>query len=434
MHSHWLPRRIIVSPGPVEGRADAPPSKSYTHRALLAALLAGGVSLVENPLWSGDTLATLEAVERLGASVESRGRVARLSSPGAAGLSWTPCIDAAESGTTMRLVTAVASLLDRPVLVYGRGRLHRRPVRPLLEALAGLGVRYLASGCCPPHSVQGPARSGSTRVDAWGSSQYLSALLILGAGLPGGLEVSVERLESRPYVDVTVRVLEAFGARVERSGYSWFRVAGGLRATRYRVPGDWSSAAPLLAAGALAGRVGVAGLDPGDPQPDRAVVEVLREAGARVRVSGSLVEAESTGRLEAFTACIRDSPDLAPLLAALAAPACGVSRICCADRLRLKESDRVEAVLDLLHRSRVEARLAEEPGMGLCIEVRGRCGRLPGGVAYSSHGDHRVAMAAALMGLASEKPVVVEPADVVAKSYPGFWEALRGLGVALAEG
>lgn len=434
MQEAWLPRRVEVAPSRLDGGVEAPPSKSYTHRALLAGLLAAGRSVVENPLWSSDTRATLAAVKQLGASVEED-RALELASPGAGALEWTPCIDAAESGTTMRLVTGVAALLDKPVLVYGRGRLHKRPVRPLLEALARLGVEYLLhGGCCPPHAVKGPARSGSTRVDARESSQYLSALLVLGAGLPQGLEVAVEGLESRPYVDITVRVLEAFGASVERDGYSWFRVEGPLRPSRYRVPGDWSSAAPLLAAGALAGRAVVRGVDPGDPQPDRAVLDVLREMGARIRVSGQSVAAEApSGGLQGFSVCIRDSPDLAPTLAALAAAACGRSRICCVERLRLKESDRVEAVLDLLRRSRVDARLLDAPGEGLCIEVIGRCGRLPGGVAYSSHGDHRMAMAAALLGLVSEKPVVVEPADVVAKSYPGFWEALRALGAEIRE-
>ncbi len=420
-----------VSPSAVEGSVAVPPSKSYTHRAIAAGLLAEGETVIVNPLWSNDTLASLGAAEKLGLEVLARddGRLL-LRSPGAAGLSWAPCLDVGESGTSMRLFTAVASLLDKPVLVYGRGRLHERPVRPLLEALAGLGVGYILSrGCCPPHVVRGPARAGSTVVDAWESSQYLSALLLLGAGLDGGLEVSVSRLESRPYVDVTVRVLEAFGARVERRGYGWFRVSGPLRPTVFRVPGDWSSASVLLAAGAIAGRVRVEGVDPGDPQPDRFIVGVLEAAGARVVLGESYVEAGAPpGGLQGFSACIRDSPDLGPVLAALAALACGVSEICCLDRLRLKESDRVEAMLDLLARSRVEARLSQRPRQGLCIVVRGSCGLLGGRVVYDSHGDHRIAMAAALLGLASREPVTVADAGAVSKSYPGFWEDLKKLG------
>ncbi|ALL00997.1 3-phosphoshikimate 1-carboxyvinyltransferase [Pyrodictium delaneyi] len=434
MQKAILPKRIIITPSKPEGNVKAPPSKSYTHRAILAGLLAGSITIIENPLWSSDTEATLAAAEKLGARVDRAESLLELSSPGAGALEWTPCIDAVESGTTMRLITGIVSLLDKPVIIYGRGRLHQRPVRPLLEALTRLSVEYMVSnGCCPPHAVKGPAQGGSTRVDARESSQYLSALLLLGAGLPGGLEMAVDGLESRPYVDITVRVLEAFGAKVERRGYAWFRVEGPLRPSRYQVPGDWSSAAPLLAAGALAGEVTVEGLDPNDPQPDRVIVDVLRGMGAPVEVAGRSVTVGAPSRLQGFSVCIRDSPDLAPALAALAAAACGRSRICCIERLRLKESDRVEAVLDLLRRSRVEAKLLESPSEGLCIEITGRCGRLPGGVTYNSHGDHRIAMAAALLGLVSEKPVIVEPADVVAKSYPGFWDALRTLGVEIRE-
>ena len=413
-----------------------PGSKSYTHRALLASLLASGTSIVENPLWSDDTAATLRAVEALGARVE-RGRDAvTVESPGARGLRWAPCIDAGESGTTMRLVTGVLGLLGDTVLVYGRGRLHRRPVRPLLEAMAGLGVEYVASrGCCPPHAVRGPASPGSTSVDARESSQYLSALLLLGAGL-GGLETRVLGLESRPYVDITVRVLEAYGVAVEREGYSLFRVHGAPRATRYRVPGDWSSAAQLLAAAAAAGgEVEVAGVDPADPHPDRAVVSILAEIGASCRSSGDSVACSSPGPggLRGFEACIADSPDLAPALAAVAVTACGVSRICCADRLRLKESDRVEAVLDLARRAGAEARAARSEAQGLCIEIHGLCGR-PRPATYTSHGDHRVAMAAAALALAATGPSIVKGAGSVAKSFPGFWDALRRLGARVEPG
>jgi 3-phosphoshikimate 1-carboxyvinyltransferase len=431
----WLPRRVVVEPGGLRGGVVAPGSKSYTHRALLVSLLAEGGSLVENPLWSGDTLATLGAVEALGATVErGKGRI-RVEPPGG-GPRWAPCIDAAESGTTMRLVTGVLGLLGDTVLVYGRGRLHRRPVRPLLEAMAGLGVGYVVSrGCCPPHAVRGPARGGEARVDAGESSQYLSALLLLAAGM-GGLRVEALRLESRPYVDMTVRVLEAYGIRVRREGYRVFQVEGRPRGTRYRVPGDWSSAAHLLAAAAAAGgEVRVGGLDPLDPHPDRRVVELLAAAGASCGVSPggeAWCRSPGPGGLRGFEACVSDSPDLAPALAAAAAVACGVSRICCADRLRLKESDRVEAVLDLAARAGAEAWLERRPGEGLCVAIRGRCGRARP-AAYRSHGDHRIAMAAAALALAAEAESVVEDAHVVAKSYPEFWSHLRLLGARIRE-
>jgi len=423
-----LPSRVTVHPGPVAGAVEAPGSKSWAHRLLLLALLARGPSRLSNLPRGDDVEATLRAVEAFGAKVTRSGGTVSVEPPSR--LRWPRCIDAGESGTTARLVAAPASLLDKPVLVYGRGRLHRRPVRPLLEALGGLGVAWLDTGsCCPPYVVRGPARGGRAVVDAGLSSQFLSSLLILAAGL-GGLEVEATGVSSRPYVDITVEALRLAGVSVVRMGYTLFRVEGRPAGVEARIPGDWSSAAPLLAAAAASGgEVLVTGLEPRDPQPDRRITTVLASMGARCLHGGlgALCTGPGPGGLAGFEACIEDSPDLAPVLAALASIACGVSRICCAARLRLKESDRVATALDLAERAGAEAWLEEEPGKGLCIAVRGRCGPPRGGV-YSSHRDHRVAMAAAVLGLAAEAPVTIEGADAVAKSYPGFWDALTALG------
>ena len=426
------PRLAVVYPSRLHGEARVPGSKSYTHRAILAALLSPKPARLLNPLRSSDTEATLEAAARLGAEATASPGWEELLIEPPRELRWTPCIDARESGTTMRLVTGVLGLLGDTVLVYGRGRLHRRPVRPLLEAMNRLGVSYTISrGCCPPHALHGPARPGETSVDAGESSQYLSALLLLGAGL-GELRVEVLRLESKPYVDITVKVLEAFGASIERQDYKLFHVTGRPRgAPVYRVPGDWSSAAQLLAAVAAAGgEVELHPLDPGDPHPDRRVTGILEAAGAkcapgpwgRVRCSSP-----GPGGLEGFEACIRDSPDLGPALAAVAAVACGVSRICCVERLRLKESDRVQAILDLAARAGAEARLQQTSSQGLCIVVRGRCGPARPAT-YRSHGDHRVAMAAAALALAASAPSRIEEPWTVEKSYPEFWSTLQRLG------
>ncbi|BEP17814.1 3-phosphoshikimate 1-carboxyvinyltransferase [Pyrofollis japonicus] len=423
---------VLLGPSILDGSVRAPPSKSYSHRAFFASLLARGESTIVNPLWSNDTATSLAAIRALGAQARRIDNALRVVSDGARGLRWAPVIYVAESGTTMRLVTALLGLLDKPVLVYGRGRIHERPVKGLLEALGSLGAEYIVSrGCCPPHVVKGPVRGSHVKVDARESSQYVSALLMLGAGL-GELDITVTNLESKPYVDITIRVLEAYGVSVEREDYRWFHVVGEPVPVTYVVPGDWSSAAALLAAGAVAGHVRVEGLDPADPQPDKAITYILRSMGAGIRVRENYAEAWSTGRLEGFETRIQDYPDLGPVLAALAAIACGYSRICCAERLRLKESDRVEAILDLMRRSGVDSWL-EEGDKGLCIVVRGACGRLRGGVVYDVHGDHRVAMAAAILGLASAGETVIRNPGVVAKSFPGFWDALKKLGARIVE-
>jgi len=412
--------RATIYPGRAEGAVKAPPSKSYTHRAVAAALLARGVSRILNPLYSDDTRASIQAARLLGARVEESPGMLEVYSTGTP--SWAPAIDCRESGTTLRVFYAVAALQDRPVVLYGRGRLHERPLAPLARALEELGAgTLLTNECCPPAAVRGPIRGGFVEVDASQSSQYLTALLIALSARPPST-VRAKALSSRGYVDVTLRVLEWFGVGVAAAGDT-FTVEGPPRPSTVRIPGDWSSAAPLLAVGAVAGRVEVRGVDPADPQPDRAITDYLSMMGARVSVADRGVAAEEPGGpLGPVKACVDDHPDLAPVLAALAATACGESRICCVSRLRIKESDRVESITGLLREAGVGVEVD-----GDCITVHGVCGKLDPPPTLHPAPDHRVVMAAAVLAAASRHPVSVANAGAVSKSYPGFWEALSRL-------
>jgi len=410
-----------IYPSRMEGVVDAPPSKSYTHRAIAVALLARGVSRIINPLYSDDTRATITAARLLGARIEESPGMLEVYSAGEPG--WTPAIDCRESGTTLRVFYAIAGLQDKPILLHGRGRLHERPLAPLARSMEALGAKTLLHrGCCPPAAVMGPMEGGYTELDATESSQYLTALLIALSRRPPST-IRVLGLSSRGYVEVTIRVLEAFSVDTWVKG-DIYGVEGPPKPSTYRVPGDWSSAAPLLAIGAVAGRVAVRGLDPDDPQPDRAVIDYLRSMGALVEVRGRLVESSKPPEpLRPLRACIDPHPDLAPVLAALAATACGESRICCISRLRLKESDRVDAIIRLLAEAGVEAGVD-----GDCIVIEGVCGSLnPPGDLHPVP-DHRIVMAAAVLAAASSHPVRIHSASAVAKSYPGFWDALSRIG------
>ncbi len=408
---------VKVSRGEGGGYAIVPPSKSYTHRVLALGLLAEGRSIVDNMLYSDDTRATLSMVEALGAEATIEdGRVILEGGR----LAWTPCIDTRESGTTMRIGIGLASLLDKPILLYGRGRMHRRPVAPLLEALAGLGARYTSSGCCPPVAVQGPIGSGTTSIDSSASSQFLSSLLIASTRAGGSVEVEVRGLSSRGYIDITLDVIDAFGVKVDREGYEWFRVEGPPRPVHYSIPGDWSSAAPLLATAAVAGGT-IIGLRTPDPQPDHAILGYLAAMGIKVAIDHRKASVEP-GIPSGFSADVDEHPDLAPTLAALAAYACGESMICGVARLRIKESDRVESILRLLSQAGVEAGLRGE-----CIIVQGKCGRLKRGLTLDGSGDHRIAMAAGVIAVATGE-AYIRGAESVDKSFPGFWSELEKLG------
>lgn len=401
----------------LEGAVEAPPSKSYTHRALFAALLAEGVSRLENTLVSGDTSASLHAVRRLGARVSRdwnvEGTAGRPRSP--------PWIYCRGSGTTMRIAAAVSALTPGPVTLYGDRSLNRRPMAPLISALERLGAEVLSRGGRPPLAVKGPLRGGETEVDGSISSQFVTALLMVGPVVGVAVRVS-GGLRSAPYIDVTLRVLEAFGARYEREGYRFFRVEpAGLRAARFRVPGDYSSAAFMLAAGALAGRVAVRGLDPEDVQGDRLIVDALKTMGAKVWVGDGVIEAESAGNLDPIEIDCTHTPDLVPVLAALAAHAKGVSRIAGVAHLVYKESNRLEALSHNLQRLGVEVRIGSDE-----LVVRG--GEVRGGV-VDSFGDHRIAMAMAIAGLRARGPVEVRGAHKIPDSYPQFVDHLRSIGV-----
>ncbi len=420
-----MPFGLRIVPSSVDGVVEAPPSKSYTHRAVFAALLAQAKSIIVNPLLSLDTSLSVSVARSLGADTEWGHR--RLVIDSSSGLRWWPFLYCGESGTTLRISVAVASLLDKPILLYGEEGLHRRPLAGLLNALRGAGVSVIASpGGHAPVAVRGPLRSKQVVVDASSSSQYLTALLLMGSSVDGGLEVVVKGLQSRPYVEVTIRVLQSFDVTVERDEYRWFRVEGPPRPTTYRVPGDWSSAAPLLAAGVLAGRVRVTGISVDDPQPDHVIVDVVRDGGGRVRVGDGWVETEES-QLEGFNVCVEDSPDLAPVLAALAARARGVSRICCIERLKLKESDRVEAITSILRAVGVDASIKDG-----CIVIDPNASK-PRSARVSVYGDHRIAMMAALLALGLGVVVEVDEPHVVSKSFPGFWDALRRLGARLED-
>ena len=396
---------MIVEPVDwLEGKVRAPPSKSYTHRAFFLALLADDESTIEEPLVSDDTEATLNAIRAFGAEADWNRVVPPEELRKAE-------INARESGTTARISVAVASLARGRSVVDGEGRLRERPFAPLVRALRSLGVKV--EGEKLPIEVFGGMPGGRVSVDASLSSQFVTALLILASKV--GMRVEFEKAVSKPYIEMTLRTMEAFGVTFERDG--GVRVFPGVKGTKFHVPGDYSSASFFLVAGALYGRMRVENLDPGDVQADMAIVEILREIGANVKVGRDYVEV-SRGELRGFEVDCSDFPDLFPILSVLAAYAEGRSVIRCR-QLRYKESDRVRAMAVNLVRAGVRVRELEDG-----LEIQG--GR-PRGVVVEDFNDHRVAMAMAVLGLGARGKTVIKNERVVAKSYPGFFDDLRRL-------
>lgn len=407
-----------IAPGSLRGRLCVPPSKSHLQRALLAASLCPGETILRGPGRSEDGQACLRLIRTLGAEVQEEAGAWRIRGGGALR---GRDLDCGESAFCLRAGAALAALQSTPLVLHGRGTLATRPVDMLVGPFRSLGAQIACAGGMPPLVLRGPLRGGFARVDGRGTSQALSGLLLALPRAPRDSELVVTGLRSGPYVEMTLALLTAFGVRAEANlALDHFVIPGGqdFRAVDLQVEGDWSSAAFLLVAGALAGELELEGLDPRSPQADRAVLSALEAAGVRPAwIDGRLRVA--CADLRAFTFDATDCPDLIPPLAALAVHAPGTSRLLGAGRLRHKESDRAQALVVEL--GRLGARLTCE---GDELHVEGES--LTGGIA-GAQGDHRIAMACAVAALRSERGVDLDGEACVAKSYPDFFADLEGL-------
>jgi 3-phosphoshikimate 1-carboxyvinyltransferase len=427
----------------VGGRIDAPASKSSMQRATACALLAGGLgaegeSILRSPGRSDDCMAALGIARALGATVEDRGEAIAIRGIGSllagAPNGFAQCeparVSCGESGLCIRMFSPIAALFPGEIELGAEGSLRRRPVGMIEAPLVELGAECSTASGLPPVRVRGPLRGGRARVDGRESSQLLTGLLIALPLAESDTVLEVEGLASRGYVDLTLDTMRAFGVEAKRSDdYRCFRIAGGGRyeAVDFPVEGDWSGAAFLLAAGALAARgngLVVENLDSGSSQPDRAIVEALAAAGASIERGPRFVGVKRGG-LRAFEFDLSDCPDLFPPLVALAAACEGETRLRGARRLRAKESDRAAVLSEEFAKLGAEV-LVE----GDCLRVFGvgfaMGGALSGG-RVDSRGDHRIAMAAAVASLVSSAPVEIAGADCVAKSWPGFFEDMDSI-------
>lgn len=425
--SWWSSTEAVAVPAGrrVRGRASPPPSKSLTHRSFNAALLAARPTFVERPLEAEDTTLFLAALERLGCRVE-RGREGVAIDPAAARTAGGELF-CGNAGTMLRLLTASLATRSGHWRVDGVARLHERPVGPLVDALRALGARidYLGEPGFAPLAVHGATlEGGSTRLDASQSSQYLSALLMAATQARREVEIAVEGLVSAPYVELTLDLLMGQGARIARPAEHRFRVVPSeLAGGRLAVEPDLSAAAYPAAAAALAGgEILLAGVSLASRQGDRRLLEILAAMGASVEPTAAGVRVAGGG-LVAFDADLADVPDQVPTLAALAPFARGTTRIRNVAHLRLKESDRLAAMAGELRRA---GATVEELADGLVIAGIWAAARPPEApVTVDPHGDHRIAMAMALVGLRRPGLRVAEP-GCVAKSYPTFWRELAG--------
>lgn len=409
-----------VSGGRLKGVVAPPCSKSYAQRALAVALLAKGRSVLRNMDFCKDTLSALDCIQMLGAKVERTDDNTIVVDGGLAPQSGSLCVG--ESGLSARLFTPIASLCREPIVINGEGTLLYRPMDMMIHPLRRLGVDVRDGGGRLPIEVCGPMQGGEIDVDGSVSSQFVTGLLLSLPLADNDTVINVAGAVSKPYLDMTIDTAARFGVAIEHNDYEQFYIAGGqsYTPTDYAVEGDWSAAAMLLVAGAVAGEVTVKNLSMLSKQADVAVCDALVRAGAELTTEGNTVTAAHR-ELRGFEFDATNCPDLFPALATLAAAAEGESRIVGTRRLEHKESNRAEAIRKEFGKIGIEVDLSEPNVM----KITG--GKIIGGVEVESYGDHRMAMTLAVAALLSDREITIKGAECVSKSYPDFFETLSML-------
>ena len=423
---------IIIEESPViRGEVSAPPSKSYTQRAVIMAAMDGECEIF-NPLRSDDTMNAVSVCRFLGADIKDLGNSLLVRGFNGKPSPREGVINVGENGTLLRFTLALLSLAGRRVVVRGEKSLLKRPNSAVVSALRSMGVRIQGTGesHTVPVSVSGSGglKGGEVEIDGKTTSQAVSALL---AAAPFAREDVVLRIKnklvSRPYVDITIDVLGWAGIRVENEDYKIFRVKSGQEfkiKPEVRINGDYSSAAFLLAAAVLTdSNVTINGLAP-DCQGDMKIIEILERMGAEIQRSGSSIRINGPFELAGGEFDCSDTPDLAPILTVLGCFARGRTRIFNASHLLYKESNRLAQPAGELKKLGADITPA---GDGLEI----RQSKLSSGEVFS-RGDHRVAMSLAVAGLRIKGGLKVKNAECAAKSYPGFIDDMKRLGARIS--
>lgn len=403
-----------------------PSSKSLTQRALICASLAEGISKIKNPLLSEDTLLLKEALEKVGVRIETE----KTGTWKIEGIKGKPYLSKEKvylgnNGTGARFFLALSTLgKGEYVEIYGKKRLHERPMDSLIEALRTLSANIEClekEGYLPVRVKESELTSRKICLSGKVSSQFFSALLQIGPYLPQGLEIEVEgELLSKSYIDLTLQVMKSFGVKVEKTEKGYLVEPSFFIATFYEVEADASSASYFLALPLVLGkgRVGITNYNAFSFQGDTKFLEFIKEMGAEIKVKSPLgIEVSFEGRPKAGVFNLRDTPDLFPTMCVLGAVAQGKTVLRGAPHLRYKETDRIKAMAEGLKNLGVKVEELED---GLIIEGEEKFKS----AVINTYDDHRIAMSFAILGLKIGQ-VKIENPSCVRKSFPEFWEHLE---------
>lgn len=411
---------VRIKPSKLIGRVNAPSSKSFSHRMLIAAALAGGVSEISNISASEDIDATVGALAALGAKIFREGNtytVMGIKTPAASAV-----IDCRESGSTMRFIIPIAAALGCSCEFRGKGKLPERPITPYIRELGKNGAVITKTEGVMPFVMNGTLKGGDYVLEGDISSQFITGLLFALPLCSGNSVIRLaSKLESKPYADMTVEALSRFGITIDESedkdGLPVYRIRGGqkYRSADVSVEGDYSQAAFYFAANALGSEIKVDNLSEKSVQGDKKILEIIGG------ISYNKINDSGLRRLPAFSADVSDIPDLVPILAVLGCFTDGVSRITGAKRLKIKESNRLEAISSALGNIGGKITVGDdsleiEPVDGFHSGVIDGCN------------DHRIVMASAIASTMADGEITITGAEAVAKSYPDFWTDFASLG------
>jgi 3-phosphoshikimate 1-carboxyvinyltransferase len=412
-----------VEKSKISGQIVCPPNKSYTHRAIFLASLAGNNSRIDNALLSADTLATIEACKKFGAEIEIKDLSIIVKNPIKLGIN-VPEINTENSGTTIRIATGIASLFSQEITLTGDSSLQKRPMKPLLDALSSIGAQCSSTDGKPPIKIKGKILGGDITIPGNFSSQFVSSLLISAPLTNSGINLTIEgNLVSKPYLDATIATMRKFGVTVQTLiPYKRYNITPQIyKNTIFTIPIDFSSLALLLSAAVLTGDEVIIKGSMGDlPQGDEVFIDILEQMGVTVTINDDEIKIKSPEKLKGGKFDLSNSPDILPPLAILSLNVSSPIEIVNVKHARLKETDRIAIISRELVKLGINV---EEKEDGLILESSDN---LTSGE-LNSENDHRLFMAFCIAGMYIGNCTVTNP-ESVKVSYPNFIEEMNHLG------
>jgi len=412
-----------VEKSEIDGSIECPSNKSYTHRAIFLASLAIDKSIIKNILRSGDTNATINACKNFGVEIKDVGDNITVTSGSVLKLH-SNTIDAANSGTTIRIAAAISALANDKIVLTGDSSLKKRPMQPLLDALESLGAKCSSSNGNPPISVSGEIKGGEVKIPGNISSQFISALMITAPKLENGLILNIQgKLVSKPYIDATITMMKKFGVEVEtKTPYKKYIIPEqNYKATTLTIPSDFSSLALLLSAAVLLGENLTIQISSGSmPQADEAIIDILEIMGVVITLDKNTIKIKSPEKLGGGKFDLSNSPDLIPAIAILALKTSKPIEIFNVEHARYKETDRIAIIAREL--TKLGIKVVEKKD-GLILNNSDNLT----GADLNSENDHRLFMAFCIAGMYVGNCTISDP-ESVDISYPDFISEMKRIG------